>query len=655
MRFDIRIPVLASFLLPAVIHAGDGTSCQSCAVPQIREMSGTIGALKEDAELHRREKKELKKGEKELRKALSQEQATAYASFYKEFDNALKAYKKFYPNAGASELLTAMKDSTALENALRDKIKEKEGAKRGLSAAAKKTLETDLSHVIAASSSAWARDQELAPILMEASNESDSEERKELFQDRAEEHFEKNSEVIESWVESTYNQAKFEYLKGKKDYSEKQLKNLRVNFKVQKNNQKKKTDSEKISYLEGDVYDLDHPDFKGKSLSEVTNIIQTRIPGNEPAYCFARPATKAELEDSVKGTIPPSETPPKPKLPEPDIVPQREIRATCDIGQSFPDNETSLTSDSKKALEDCIRKVNQNGSDGQSARCEHGVESIRASVKSCASTLRPKDWKKGISNLDLASKRAQSMADGFEAAAQSILGVTPEIDGTDPESFASFQNVIAKDERPELTGTCGPQPPANYGKEDWLSEALENNTNSCVQSKEIAYGECLKKFKGNPQQLWQCQPKTKDEALAEATRDLKERIAASIGSEKDRLTAQLIEMEKTGDPYFIYRKASIEVAYVCKLPPKEDLGRMNKQFGVGFLEREWETPPGIATTCGVFVKCVPIEADIFTSEPSKNDWDWDFNWSGNRQKKQKAPKNRSGGRKKTIPCPKFDD
>jgi hypothetical protein len=247
------------------------------------------------------------------------------------------------------------------------------------------------------------------------------------------------------------------------------------------------------------------------------------------------------------------------------------------------------------------------------------------------------------------------MADGFEAAAQSILGVTPEIDGTDQDSFASFQNVLTNGKNPELTGTCGPQPPADHGKEAWLLEALKNNTNSCLQSKEIAYGECLKKFKGNPQQLWQCQPKTKDEALAEATRDLKERISASIGAERERLNAQLSEMERTKDPYSSYRKASIEVAYVCKLPPKEDLGRRKNQFGVGFVEREWETPPGIATTCGVFVKCVPIEANIYTSEPAKRDWNWNLNWFGNQQKKPKAPKKKSGGKRSAVKCPDFSD
>jgi hypothetical protein len=655
MRFETSLLVLVIFAVPGIAHAGDGPTCRSCAVPQLKEMSGAIGALKDDAELHRKEKKELKEGKKELTKALSQEQATAYASFYKEFENALKAYKKFYPNAKAEDFAAALKDPSAIETAMRATLKEKESAKKGLNASVKKNLETGLASVVAASQSAWARDQELSPILVEASDKSASEDRKKLFQNRAEEHFEKNSEVIESWVESSYEQAKFEYLKGKEDYSEKQLKNLRVNFKVQKNNAKKKTESEEISYLEGDIYDLDHPDFKGKSLTEVSKIIQARLPENEPAYCFARPATKAEIIDSVKGSTPPSETPPDPKLPDPEIIPQREIRATCDIAQSFPDNETSLTQDSKKALEDCIKKVNKNGSDGQSARCEHGVESIHASVKSCASTLRPKDWAKGVSNLDLATKRAQSMAGGFEAAAQSILGVTPEIDGTDPESFASFQNVFTKGENPELTGTCGPQPPASFGKEDWLSEALENNTNSCLQSKEIAYGECLKKFKGNPQQLWQCQPKTKDEALAEATRDLKERISASIGAERERLNAQLSEMERTKDPYSSYRKASIEVAYVCKLPPKEDLGRRKNQFGVGFVEREWETPPGIATTCGVFVKCVPIEANIYTSEPAKRDWNWNLNWFGNQQKKPKAPKKKSGGKRSAVKCPDFSD
>jgi uncharacterized small protein (DUF1192 family) len=659
MRFVRHTLILVWFSFPIISHGDDGSSCKSCAVPQLREMASPIDALKGDVELHRKEKRELKDGKKELTKELVKEQASAYASFYKEFNNAFKSYQKFYPDAKPEDFLSALKDSTSLESALRTEIKKREGEKRGLSAATKKNLETSLAHAVAASGSAWSRDQELAPILMEASKKNSDSSRAAVFMDGAEEHFEKNSEVIDSWVEASYGQAKADYLKGKSDYSEKQLKNLRVTFKVQKNAGKNASGSESLSHLEGEVYDLNDPDFKGKSLSEVSNIIQARLPETERAFCFARPATNTELKDSLKGSGPPVVDLPTMKVPDPEITPGREIKATCDIAQSFPDNETTLNADSKKELEKCIEKVNQNGSDGQGARCEHGVESIHASVKSCASTLRPRDWEKGVTNLDLAMKRAESMADGFEAAAQSILGVTPEIDGRDQESFASFQNVVTTGESPDpsagpaLTGTCGPQPPGNYGKEDWLMEALQNNTNSCVESKELAYGDCMKKFKGNPQQIWQCQPKTMDEALAESVREMKERIAVSIGAEKERLTAQLAKMEKTRDPYSLYRKASIEVSYVCKLPPSLTLKPIKPETVVAFDSREWETPPGLATTCGVFVKCVPIQADIHTNEPPKKDWDWKFDWLQNRPKKQKAPKRRSGGRNKTVKCPKF--
>ena len=652
MRFDPRWFNLIVFAMLGIAHAGDGTTCQSCAVPQLKEMSGTVGALKDDVKLHGEETKEIKNGKDELIEVLSREQATAYASFYREFDAAFKAYRRFYPDAKARDFATALKDPAAIESAMRAILKEKETVKNGLNAGVKKNLETGLASVVAASQSAWARDQELAPILVEASGKSDSSDRTKLFQDRAEKHFEKNSSVIESWVDASYEQAKFHYLKGKDDYSKKQLKNLRVNFKVQKSVAKSST-SESAPYLEGDVYDLDHPDFKGKSLNEVTKIIQNRLPQNEPAYCFARPATNAELVDSVKGTTPPADAPSKPRISDPKDLSAREILATCDIAQSFPDNETSLTPDSKKTLEDCIKKVNQDGSNGQQARCEHGVESIRATVKSCASTLRPADWKKGVSNLDLALKRAEAMKTGFESAAQSILGITPEVGGTGPEDFASFQNVISKKDGTELTGTCGPQPPANYGKEDWLSEALQTNANSCVQSKEMSYGDCMKKFKGNPQQLWQCQPKSKDQALAEGIRDLKERIEVSIGGEKATLSEQLKNLELTKDPYSLYRKASLEVAYVCKLPPQDDPGKKRKTFGVGFLESEFETPPALKTTCGVFVKCVPIEASIYTSEPAKKNWD--FNWFGSRQKTPKAPKHRSGGKRAPVKCPDFSN
>jgi hypothetical protein len=335
----------------------------------------------------------------------------------------------------------------------------------------------------------------------------------------------------------------------------------------------------------------------------------------------------------MRSSTPSGDTPLKPIPSEPNEIPAREILATCDIAQSFPDNETSLTQDSKKALEDCIKKVNQDGSYGQKARCEHGVESVRAFVKSCASTLRPADWKNGVSNLDLAMKRAEAMRGGFESAAQSILGITPEVAGTEPEEFASFQNVISKEDGADLTGTCGPQPPANFGKEDWLSEALQTNANSCIESKEMSYGDCMKKFKGNPQQHWQCQPKSKEEALAEGIRELKERISVSIGDDREHLSEQLKNLELTKDPYSLYRKASIEVAYVCKLPPRDDLGNKGKKFGVGFLEDEFETPPGLKTTCGVFVKCVPIEASIYTSAPRKQTWDFNFGKKPHTKKK----------------------
>ncbi|NDD93263.1 hypothetical protein EBZ37_14430, partial [bacterium] len=369
------------------------------------------------------------------------------------------------------------------------------------------------------SRSAWLRDPSLDSMFAEAEIEKRPRDRNEIFKEHAQDHMEKNQEVIESMVSNVYHRKKQEVLalKGRQDFTKKELRNLNLSVYLQNG-------------TKGQVYDLNHEEFKNKSLDEITQIISKKIPADQgPSYCFPYPATEAQLKAALEGSEDGGEDIPKPREPLSEPVPQREVRATCDIAQSFEDNATTLNQASKDALKKCIEDVNGTGSKGQGARCEHGIESIQASVRSCASMLRPKDRSK--TNLQLSMERAKSMEQGFKNAALSLLGITPEVDGIDTESFGKYQNVVTSpgSDESEPTGTCGPQAPKNYGRENWLTDALSKNANSCVRSSSLPYEKCMEEFKDQPQQLWQCQPKDKAEAMALALKDIEERMKTSIG------------------------------------------------------------------------------------------------------------------------------
>ncbi|MBU6153726.1 MAG: hypothetical protein KGP28_05445 [Bdellovibrionales bacterium] len=613
MGFAVPFIFLLPFTAPGISRAGVLSCNSSCPVPQVSSIDGSIEAFDED--LHRKEKEALKKGVGKIKESLTKKQAGSYSKFYREFSKSINNYRSLFgENATPDDVIKALGDpamKTKIEERIQKMVTDiKESYKKNsgqdkLGVYEQANLDRKIIEIktkgeglVGFTNAVWVKDPTLKSVLLNAAAAKDSEQRSEVFNQFAKETIEKNADRIESWVTTAYDDEKAEELGYHgADYDGAQLKNLEINFWASSKAQ---------------IVDPAHPDYKGMTLEEIVNFVEDQ----KKSFCFPRPATKAELQEALEENNPPDQgiNPPNGGI----STVQRVIKQNCDISQSFADNLTALDGRSKQMIEKCINDVAKGGSDGSGPRCKDGIESISATVKSCASTLRPKEHDKGVTNLDLALERAESMKTGFEDAVSNLLGIKASIGGLDLLSLSKYQNLYHEDvDTPEITGTCGPQPYENYANEEWVEVATAKNKNSCVASKELPFDQCLKKFKDKPNRLWQCRPKNKAEALSAARKDLEERIKApNLEEERRRLQAQLEVLNNTGDPYSIFRKASIQVEYTCKLPPKLD-PNLKPGGSAAFDGSGDKIPPVLQTTCGVFLSCIPIRTGIKTHQPRR--------------------------------------
>jgi hypothetical protein len=531
------------------------------------------------ARLEKAELKKIEKGRKELVERLINKQEALYRDQEQDFWPYARAFIKVFGRSDDSKaLFETLASPESIEAAL------KTSKRKDAKLEDPKVIEA-IALMKSAHTRIWYRDPEVRNVV--SAMYGGKKDGDKLIQKMAKRHFEDPARIAEMdrTLTSQYLEAREALFKKRKttSYDKDDLKNLDIEFNLDDPQSSAPSD-----------------EHKNLTLEQLQDLALNKSAGNNQPSVFCQPFPNDPKymsdTDPLLNTIPDGDVK-KRLVPAPLNTKVVVHEETCDLSQTFESNATEVDANSRSTIRACLDKAKSNPA------CVKGLETVTASVKSCADT-RMSSNPKYPTNLDLSNARSASMARAFSEETKSIFGIDAIASRESDEVRASYENAYADSSgKSVLTGTCGPRPPKGYNTEPWMPSSKQfcATAPSSLSPKELE--ECLSLSPKN--QLWKCDPAPK---------------------------VPFKNKDQISEYYKPYRKASIVIQYTCKDTITTQESPKGKGGGVAFEQVDPRKPFLESLQCGVFFKCFPPKVRISTYPPDRGgngggssfnfNWDW---------------------------------